>query len=77
MAECEFLSGCPFFNNRMRRMPSTAELIKSRYCRGNFETCARYRVRQAIGPEAVTDDLFPDNWDMATELINAAQHAVG
>ncbi len=40
-------------------MEDTAEKTKDKYCRGDFEKCARYMVFKALGKENVPSDLFP------------------
>ena len=57
--ECELLSTCIFFNDKMGHMPVTASLMKQQYCRGNFEQCARYQVFKTLGRSAVPGDLLP------------------
>ena len=42
MADCKKLQHCAFFNERMEKMPSIAELYKKRLCQGNSNECARY-----------------------------------
>lgn len=56
MRECEFINGCPFFNDKM---PGTTALLKQQFCRNNVDGCARYMVRMAIGKEKVPSDLLP------------------
>jgi hypothetical protein len=56
---CPVLSACPFFADRITNMPSTAELLKRRYCWADYERCARWAVRQKLGKETVPRDLFP------------------
>ena len=56
MAACECLEGCIFFNDKMAEMPSMADLLKDRYCRGEYASCARYRVFKAIGRENVPEE---------------------
>lgn len=70
MAECESLSGCPFFNDLMQDMPATAEIFKSRYCRGDKINCARYMVRMEVGKEHVPSDLYPNQAGRAAEIIS-------
>ncbi len=74
MPECPKLSRCPFFSNKLQNMPAVAEMAKASYCRGgHHESCARFIVSQALGPAAVTDDLFPDQTDRVSELLRRAQ----
>jgi hypothetical protein len=69
MADCECLAKCPFFNDKMANMPSMAEMMKNRYCRDDFTSCARYRVFKALGREAVPSDLFPNQPENAEQLL--------
>lgn len=69
MSNCEFLPGCPFFNNKMKGMDSVKELMKKRYCMGEFSKCARYMVCTKSGKEAVPKNLFPNQQDRAAKLL--------
>lgn len=71
MPDCECLSKCPFFNDKMADMPSTAGIYKKRYCQGDFGQCARYRVFRALGREAVPADLFPNQGKRADQILQA------
>lgn len=70
MGECELFNGCMFYNNRMADMPVTADLMKNKYCRGDKEMCARYRVCKALGREKVPPNLFPNEYERAKELVS-------
>jgi hypothetical protein len=67
--ECPCLEKCPFFNFKLANMPATAELLMKKYCRGDFEVCARYQVRKLLGPEHVPQDLFPHDRERADQLV--------
>jgi len=69
MADCDSLGGCPFFNDRMKDMASSASLFKLRYCKGDFEKCARHQVKVAVG--SVPPDLYPNMQDRAASIIAA------
>lgn len=69
MADCEFASRCPFFNNQLAAMPVLAEWLKRIYCRNRYPECARYMVRQALGPDKVPKNLFPDDHQRADLLM--------
>jgi hypothetical protein len=69
MSDCELLQTCIFFNDRMANMPSTAEIIKQQYCKGDNSNCARYMVFSSVGRDKVTPDLFPNNTDRAMQII--------
>ncbi|GAB4280522.1 MAG: hypothetical protein Kow0056_15030 [Coriobacteriia bacterium] len=66
---CELLEGCIFFNDKMANMPSMADLLKERYCKGDFHACARYRVYAEVGRENVPADLFPAQTDRVASVI--------
>ncbi|RKD21395.1 hypothetical protein SAMN02745883_01211 [Caminicella sporogenes DSM 14501] len=70
MPNCPSLSSCPFFNDKMCSRPALAEMYKKRYCKGNYEICARFKVSKALGKEHVPNDLFPNQSDKAENLIN-------
>ncbi len=69
MADCECLPGCPFFNDKMGDMPSTANLMKKTYCQGNWSTCARHIVFEKLGRDAVPNTLYPNMKDKAMEIL--------
>ena len=73
MSDCECLKGCPFFNDVMTDMPSTADRLKKKYCLGDNSACARYMVFKALGKEYVPITLFPMQKDRAEELIAVKQ----
>lgn len=70
MTECECLAACPFFNDKMERMPAMAEMYKKNYCKGDFERCARYMVFKALGKPAVPINLYPNQQEKALAIIN-------
>lgn len=69
---CECLEKCPFFNDTMHTMPGMSELLKTRFCHGDFTCCARYRVFKAVGREQVPHDLFPTQVNRVDAAIAAA-----
>lgn len=69
MANCEKISTCIFFNNKMSDMPTIAEIYKEKFCKGNNSLCARYMVLAACGMEKVPNDLFPNDREKAKEVI--------
>ncbi|MBP1626854.1 MAG: hypothetical protein H6Q00_1329 [Holophagaceae bacterium] len=70
MSDCECLSRCPFFNDRMAEMPAMAHLMKKNYCQGDFLKCARHRVLLGKGAGNVPNDLFPNMQARADELLS-------
>jgi hypothetical protein len=71
--ECEKLPTCIFFNDQMADMPAVAELLKSQYCRGAFEECARYQVAMRLGAARVPKDLYPQNRERAKALLGSEE----
>ena len=69
MPNCEMLEKCIFFNDKMSNMPSTANVIKLKYCNDDSTACARYMVCKALGREKVPPDLFPNQVDQARQVI--------
>ena len=69
MADCECLKGCIFFNDKMAGMPSMADIMKKKYCQGDFSHCARHMVFKAKGKGNVPTNLFPNQVDVAKNLI--------
>lgn len=70
MDDCQCISGCPFFNNKMSNMPAMANILKKRYCQGDFNECARFTVFTALGKGKVPIDLYPNQMDVAITFIN-------
>jgi hypothetical protein len=69
VADCKRLLTCPFFNDQMADMPSMANIIKQRYCRGDSSQCARYMVAEVLGREGVPADLYPSQVDRAKAIL--------
>lgn len=69
MGNCELISKCIFFNDKMANMPSTANMLKKKYCQGDHTKCARYVVCKALGREKVPGDLTPSQMDKARLLL--------
>ncbi len=69
MSECELIKTCIFFNDKMADMPSTAEIFKNLYCKGEFNNCARMIIVKALGRGNVPPDLFPNQAEKALEIV--------
>jgi len=70
VSECECLSECPFFNNKMKNMPRVADVMMDYYCLRQWQSCARHRVFEKLGVDAVPDDLFPNMSEDAEEILS-------
>lgn len=71
--DCECLTTCPFFNDRMKNMPALSNILKARYCRGDWASCARCMIVQELGRDAVPGDLFPDETERAKEILRTTK----
>jgi hypothetical protein len=67
MADCEKLAKCLFFADQLVTMPAVANLMKESYCRGDSQSCARYRLSSRGIP--VPPDLLPNDNQRAAELL--------
>ena len=70
MPDCPNLVKCPFFNDKMDNMPAVANMYKKRYCKNDFDVCARWKVATALGSAAVPADLFPNQVDRADKILS-------
>lgn len=68
MGVCELCDTCIFFNDKMPDMPDVAEYLKDKFCRKNFEKCARYRIYREFGRENVPASLFPNEEEMVPAI---------
>lgn len=75
MSECGFVSRCTFFEDRMSKMPGMAEMLRTRYCVGDFTECARHRLTEEFGLEAVPSDLFPNQNEVAEQILQQMRTA--
>jgi len=69
MGECEFISKCPFFNDKLGNKPNAIEEMKEKYCKNNNLNCARYMVAHSSGPDYMPADLYPHEKSRAYEVI--------
>ena len=60
MSNCELLSTCPFFNDRMHHMSEMAEMRKEQYCKGDYTWCGRYLVFKALQRELEREREVPE-----------------
>jgi hypothetical protein len=70
VAECALIETCIFFNDRMQNMPSMTNMYKERYCRGEWQVCARYRVYEVAGRENVPKDLYPNEAERVDAVLS-------
>ncbi len=72
---CDQREKCPLFNGRLALMPGLVDLYKQQFCENDCESCARLRVRRALGPGTVPENLYPPQKHKALELIEQARKA--
>lgn len=66
---CERLNGCAFYNDNMPVEHGIGMIFKKKYCNGNFELCARYKVLTEAGEQNVPLNLYPNMMDIAVDII--------
>jgi hypothetical protein len=76
MADCPSLSVCPFFNDKMQEKPGLTNMYKNRYCKGDNENCARWRVAVSVGKQHVPSDLYPNQFDRISDIIEKSSKNV-
>ena len=69
MATCEKLAKCPFYQGKMDMNSGLGSMYRKKYCEGDNSTCARYMVATQLGPDYVTDKIYPNMTDLATKMI--------
>lgn len=72
MATCEKLSKCPFYQGKMDINSGLGSIYKTKYCEGDKTNCARYIISTQLGPEFVTNNIYPNMNDLANKLL--AEH---
>ncbi|MBQ4283042.1 MAG: hypothetical protein IJB96_03840 [Lachnospira sp.] len=72
MATCEKLAKCPFYQGQMDMDSGLGSLYKKRYCEGDKTVCARYMIATTLGPDYVTNSIYPNMVDLAKKMI--AEH---
>ena len=71
MANCEFLEGCLFFNDKMPGESGLGAMFKKTYCLGDNSNCARYIVAKQLGRKSVPVNLYPNMKERAENLVSA------
>ena len=69
MAVCEKLEKCPFYQGKMSMESGLGSMYKKKYCEGDKTICARYQVATTVGPEFVTEALYPNMDARAKKII--------
>ena len=69
MAICEKLPKCPFYQGNMSMESGLGSMYKKKYCEGDKMQCARYMIATTVGPEFVTNKIYPNMVDQAKKII--------
>ena len=69
METCEKLAKCPFYQGKMNMETGLGSMYKRKYCEGDKTQCARYRISTTVGPEFVTNNIYPNMRDLADKII--------
>ncbi len=72
-SECEWIHVCPFFEDPVGYSPEMGMLFVEHYCRGQFESCARYVGMLAVGADRVPDDLLPTDFGRMDALARGIE----
>ena len=72
MATCEKLSKCPFYQDKMDINSGLGKIYKQKYCEGDKTACARYIISTQLGPEFVTNHIYPNMNELADKML--AEH---
>ena len=59
MKNCNLIDSCFFYNELIPDMPNTKKYFIDKYCKSDFNRCARYRFAKLHGQDNVPNDLFP------------------
>jgi len=72
MPACILLEQCAFFKEKMTDMPSTARIMKMKYCtdEGGSASCARYLIFEKLGQDKVPQDLLPSEIEKMEEILD-------
>lgn len=69
METCEKLEKCPFYQGRMSMDSGIGAMYKKKYCEGDKTICARYMIATTVGPEFVTNSIYPNMTQQAEKII--------
>jgi hypothetical protein len=61
MASCDLIGSCFFFNEQLIDMTHTTEYLKEKYCKRDYDSCARYGIAKLYGQDKVPKYLFPND----------------
>lgn len=68
---CQRAEHCARFLQKVASETTLSTIYNTMYCTNYNEACARFIVMENLGPEQVTDTLFPNMLDVAHSLLTA------
>jgi hypothetical protein len=63
------MADCEYFNDKLEKMPTASEGVKSMYCQWHYEECARYMVAKVMGSQNIPQELFPPDTLWAEKIL--------
>jgi len=69
MAECECLSGCNFYQDKMPIDSAIGQMYKKKYCLDDSTECARHIVFKKFGKGTVPSNLYPSQMERAEKIL--------
>ena len=70
--QCPHVEKCAFFIENRENLPGLCEKLKEEYCLKDNTHCARLRLRNAIGPEAIPILMTPHQHEWADQILSDA-----
>jgi hypothetical protein len=68
--QCPLIDQCELTNKHQAKTPELIHRIQTRYCtKTNHNQCARFRVYQALGIDAVPPLMLPEQTDWVRQII--------
>lgn len=67
--KCEIDGECYFFQSLIPQQSRMGQIYRERYCEGDRDLCARYRVHMALGEDRVPQSLYPNMEEVADEIV--------
>ncbi|HPY77177.1 MAG TPA: hypothetical protein PLQ45_04980 [Anaerohalosphaeraceae bacterium] len=75
MKICQYSNQCSFLLVHDNDMPKLTTLLRKKYCRGQFEQCARYQVFISLGSQRVPAYMLPSQTEWAEQIIKEQKSA--
>ncbi|MFO7819439.1 MAG: hypothetical protein R6V17_04300 [Halanaerobacter sp.] len=67
---CPYLDVCAVHQGKLADKKGMTKMFKRRYCKDNYDNCARYRIVNTVGGSHVEEGLLPNQNDKADRIIN-------